>query len=473
MSLISKHKLSRELRNQVQRRRGKPLADPRNVVSVKMVDGQEVIWQERRQVRDESQNQEDEAQMSGMGHSVVRPMAGVSSYQAPQMQEYLDNTEGDNDRDIIMDEDGDFGIVLEVEGSSDEEPVPDTHNSGSMKEASEELLPNSDLRAMALEAFYEQESPASEACTCLGVGSSRIGVYDCIDCDLDGLFCRDCLLDNHQWHPFHRPMEWMGDHFEHRRLGDVGAMLPLGHGGEQCRHIADDLGPQKMMIADVTGVHKIMVGWCRCAHAPSAVQQLFQRRLFPATIIKPRTAFTFRTSPWDFVGTMHRLTDNVNPQGSPDIYKTFKEVQHQWRIVRAWKRAGVMDPFLAREPGSLAMPCVSCPLPGVNLDEDWANHPDSELIHTVYIGGDGNFRLRQHNKGLGEASDPSLFGDDAFYAPDSDYKDFYHVRAGAADDTAVNLSVNIEHGSAGNKLDRWVVGRTTVSAVHELMVVYL
>ncbi|KIJ22551.1 hypothetical protein M422DRAFT_197035 [Sphaerobolus stellatus SS14] len=66
------------------------------------------------------------------------------------------------------------------------------------------------------------------------------------------------------------------------------------------------------------------MGWCRCATACSQAEQLFARKWFPATILRPRTAFTFRvlklshllnhiarTSPWDFAGTMHRVTDHV------------------------------------------------------------------------------------------------------------------------------------------------------------------
>ena len=61
----------------------------------------------------------------------------------------------------------------------------------------------------------------------------------------------------------------------------------------------------------------------------------------------------------------------------------------------------------------------------------------SRLLHTVFIGGDGNFRLCRNNKGGGEISDPSLFGDDSFEAVNGEYKDFCSVRGGAPDDTSV------------------------------------
>ena len=70
----------------------------------------------------------------------------------------------------------------------------------------------------------------------------------------------------------------------------------------------------------------------------------------------------------------------------------------------------------------------------------------SELIHTVFIGGDGNFRLRRNNKGGGEKTDPSLFGDDGFYAPNEAFKSFCSVRGDDIVDKAVSY-INVCDGA--------------------------
>jgi hypothetical protein len=120
-------------------------------------------------------------------------------------------------------------------------------------------------------------------------------------------------------------MEWNGHFFVHRTLADLGLILYLGHAGKSCPHVWRENGPQTLTIGDVTGVHDIRIGWCRCAGAPSFSQQLFNARFFPASYFRPRTAFTFRllkffhllshvarTTPWDFAGTLHRITNNVD-----------------------------------------------------------------------------------------------------------------------------------------------------------------
>jgi hypothetical protein len=61
----------------------------------------------------------------------------------------------------------------------------------------------------------------------------------------------------------------------------------------------------------------------------------------------------------------------------------------------------------------------------------------------VFVSGDGNFRLRRHNKGGGELADPSLFGDEAFHVPNAEYKQFCHVRGNDPGDKVVSKSTSI------------------------------
>ncbi|KIJ30682.1 hypothetical protein M422DRAFT_186777, partial [Sphaerobolus stellatus SS14] len=216
------------------------------------------------------------------------------------------------------------------------------------------------------------------------------GEYNCMDCDAPGYYCSKCILEVHRHRPFDRIMEWNGNCLVRRTLKELGHIVHFGHGPNACPHVNNEWGVQDITILDVTGVHVVRMGWCRCAGAVTQAEQLLQRKWFPATILRPRTAFTFRvlklfhllnqvarTNPWDFAGSMHRLTDSVCPTSVTDIYKPFKHVQRQWRVVRAWKRGGVLDSRVTRKSGSLAMRCVSCPMPGINLDAGWEKHPDT------------------------------------------------------------------------------------------------
>ncbi|KIJ44661.1 hypothetical protein M422DRAFT_167930, partial [Sphaerobolus stellatus SS14] len=122
---------------------------------------------------------------------------------------------------------------------------------------------------------------------------SAIGSFNCLVCDLEGLFCQSCIIGAHTWLPFHCPMQWRAGHFQRCTLCNLGYIIALGHGGNRCPSIGDDLGPQKLIMGDVMGVHEVMVGWCRCADAPPPAHQLFHHRMYPASISCPRRAFTF------------------------------------------------------------------------------------------------------------------------------------------------------------------------------------
>ncbi|KIJ32908.1 hypothetical protein M422DRAFT_183942 [Sphaerobolus stellatus SS14] len=175
---------------------------------------------------------------------------------------------------------------------------------------------------------------------------------------------------------------------ERVKLIDLDFTWHVSHEGQPCPYFADRGGSQNITLVDTTGIHYVNVGFCRCGNAGNFAEQLMLVKLFPATVDQPKTAFTFRclklfhmlnliahTTAWDFTGMLQRLTDNVDPHGNPGIYKQFNFVQRQWRLVWAWRRAGRTG-LNGGEHLPMALPCVSCPLPGINLDRDWQSDPE-------------------------------------------------------------------------------------------------
>jgi len=130
--------------------------------------------------------------------------------------------------------------------------------------------------------------------------------------------------------------------------------LYLGHGGAPCPGAGEEEvqaggvvgeettdkgtlseawkeGPRKcLIVVDISGVHQLHIGWCRCKDAPAADVQLLRSRFFPASILNPSTAFTFgaleyfhidsvecKTSASSFFSKLRRLTNNTNPDSVP------------------------------------------------------------------------------------------------------------------------------------------------------------
>ncbi|KAF8508051.1 hypothetical protein BU17DRAFT_100086 [Hysterangium stoloniferum] len=121
-----------------------------------------------------------------------------------------------------------------------------------------------------------------------------------------------------------------------------------------------------------------------------------------------------RLTPWDFCGMIQWLTDNADSRNVQDVYRQFNQIQRQWRAGWTVYHALCQESIFLRIGGKTQM--------------------RDDLKYAIFLGGDGNMRLRRNNKGGGEASDPSLFGDGAFYAENDKYKDFYDTYLSKAKD---------------------------------------
>ncbi|KIJ29029.1 hypothetical protein M422DRAFT_215184, partial [Sphaerobolus stellatus SS14] len=191
----------------------------------------------------------------------------------------------------------DGGDIREEDNGNEEECEPDSDvkdTDGNKTVERDGIDHNVTLRELALTAMYEQEVPPISKPSCFGIDCSVVGVYDCVDCDAMGYYCQECIIERHQRLPFHRMEEWDGNCLCRTSLAELVLIIFFGHGHQPCPNIHDELGIQDITILDITGVHTVRMGWCRCATACSQAEQLFARKWFPATILRPRTAFTFR-----------------------------------------------------------------------------------------------------------------------------------------------------------------------------------
>jgi hypothetical protein len=148
----------------------------------------------------------------------------------------------------------------------------------------------------------------------------------------------------HANHPFHRVERWTGHFYEAVSLLDLGFTLNLGHGGRVCPNNTEegssDWSCPQFTILDSAGIFVHHVRWCRCngVTVEDKHLQLVRARLFPSSITKPQTAFTFdvldqflidalecKTSAMSFYQKLRRLTDNAFPNLLPVCFHLKKE----------------------------------------------------------------------------------------------------------------------------------------------------
>lgn len=165
--------------------------------------------------------------------------------------------------------------------------------------------------------------------------------------------------------------------------------IQLGHPPrERCSN--PQPGHSDFVVLHDNGIHRVHVDFCGCdrGEREEAYIQLLREGWYPATHERPQTAATFqvldrfhlqtlqaKTTAYDFYTVLERLTGNTGVK-PPDRYQPFLRMSRQWRHLMMLKRAGRgHDPsgVLGTGAGELAVECLVCPNPKVNLPEGWEN----------------------------------------------------------------------------------------------------
>jgi len=121
-------------------------------------------------------------------------------------------------------------------------------------------------------------------------------LYRCRDCHGRKMHCRDCCVQAHSQHPFHRLEVWVRENlYREGTLGDkeLDFTLNMGHGGKTCPRAQ---GNSNVIFGDVNGFFSLRVSWCECVkkEGNERWQQLLQMGYVPASFIRPQTAFSMK-----------------------------------------------------------------------------------------------------------------------------------------------------------------------------------
>ncbi|KAI6162387.1 hypothetical protein EDD17DRAFT_1478587, partial [Pisolithus thermaeus] len=265
-------------------------------------------------------------------------------------------------------------------------------------------------------------------CTCKICGKD--GVYRCPDCMHQPLLCTDCCCSMHATHPFHRVQQWTRDFFEDSALHMTSLQLHFGHDGAPCPstsanvqatlsrhsqpagldeeewedidyiplHLRLPVGSKYLTVIDVTGVHFVLSQPCQCMNAESYHKQLLCAKLYASTFEKPSMVFTFLvlddflrdnvecgTSGMNYYSKLCWVTSSMFPHLVPELL----QVAQQWHLLKLLKWSGYQGNLNGSMKGDLALFCVACPQPGINLSPK-ANLDDWRYTRTVVM--DGNFK---------------------------------------------------------------------------------
>lgn len=213
----------------------------------------------------------------------------------------------------------------------------------------------------------EYDSTVSSQCSC---GKNK-HLFHCEDCFSSSSLCQGCIVTTHQTHPFHNIQAWQDNHFMWTSLHELSATLQLGHSGFPCPNRQSGLQGHLTTIVHINRIYQICVEYCFCGWPVAEPHQLVHVHLFPATIAKPATAFTFillndyhahslssKKSAYDYFDTLQKVTNAAFLQ---DVLVCFQDATfHILKISFLESICGIQL-------------CHSCVVPS---SPDWASTPN-------------------------------------------------------------------------------------------------
>ncbi|KAJ8494654.1 hypothetical protein ONZ45_g13163 [Pleurotus djamor] len=136
------------------------------------------------------------------------------------------------------------------------------------------------------------------------------------------------------------------------------------------------------------------------------VCQLFRARLFPASVKRPSTAFTFelldelhlqrmecKTASSNFYSLLRRRTSLEDPLALQDRAREMERVSRCYRDLVTRATAGEFDLKVILSNGALALACPVCPQLGINLTPLTYTPNDPDWLVSPLLVADGNFKF--------------------------------------------------------------------------------
>ncbi|KAG1846470.1 hypothetical protein F4604DRAFT_1595029, partial [Suillus subluteus] len=164
-------------------------------------------------------------------------------------------------------------------------------------------------------------------------------------------------------------------------------------------------GKTAITAVHTSGVHTMLIRFCRCPDAETLDKQLFKMGLFPASFTCPKTAFTFAllddfildnlecgTSAMNYYSKLKCITSSVFLHLVPDRYQELMRVARQWRQLKLLKWNGFCHERRDPKDGELALFCTTCPQPGINVAVPTKDDPSPKWLYTQSLVMDGNFK---------------------------------------------------------------------------------
>ncbi|KAK0493815.1 hypothetical protein EDD18DRAFT_1016043, partial [Armillaria luteobubalina] len=307
------------------------------------------------------------------------------------------------------------------------------------------------------------DSDAQEFCLSCHSKSPRPPLFRCRDCLGTSLECGECMVAKHHNNPFHVLERWNRSFFVKVFLCELGLCIQLGH------HWTSPCVNPRPGLCDFTVLHV------------NGIHNLLRAELFPATVDQPKTCASFRLleqfhalsgsgkiSVYEYHNTLKHLTDATGVSKLKCKYKSLLQLVHQFAHMKFTKRARqgsvpngiemmirITSTTIA---GGLALRCLACPHPGINLPADWDSAPlEYQFLYMLILALDTNFRLKNLYRSSWE-KDPRLHMGLAHFVEPTRYLEHVRQYTTQKDLSSCSGFKTLSHAETKSAMGLWATG---------------
>ncbi|KAG1868964.1 hypothetical protein DFJ58DRAFT_714137 [Suillus subalutaceus] len=251
-------------------------------------------------------------------------------------------------------------------------------------------------------------------CSCDGV----LPEFWCCNCHGTQIFCHECTLQNHMYHPLYRIKMWNRYFFQCITLKKLRVQIQLGHNlGERYYNPHPSAGDDFVVIG-LNGVHEVVLDFCGCTSAQVQYKQLLYMWWYLATHFHI-LSFENKVSAYEFYHSLARYTNNSRLIGIKDRYSAFMWMVCQWHNLKQLGHGG-------RGHDSAGVDATA--------EGEWKN--------ALFVTIDANFRLKRKVVSSDTAG-PSLNAGWMYFMQEGRYKSYIADRATENQERSTCISHNV------------------------------
>ncbi|KLO07142.1 hypothetical protein SCHPADRAFT_803358, partial [Schizopora paradoxa] len=117
-------------------------------------------------------------------------------------------------------------------------------------------------------------------------------LYRCTNCPSSEYQCNECMMEEHEELPTHRPEMWTPSGWCTTTFAQLGLVYCLGHECKPCPLATNP--PFSVIAIDTSGIQLMKISICECRPQTALHSQFIRNRWIPSSPLNPKAIISIR-----------------------------------------------------------------------------------------------------------------------------------------------------------------------------------